>query len=448
VSELRRIDLAGLPEVVPGGTLGTAWWLARGHLGVRAGERFLSLVTLISIVGVMVGVALLDCVMAVMTGLEVDLRDKILGANAHVVVMRYGGEIDHDEALYVKVEGVEGVAQVAPFTYGEVILRSRFGTSGVILKGVDPVRTGAVTAVRDQLTLGPTGGLEGQEAKSALFLRLGEDVADHAGEEPLPAMFLGDELMASLQVLPGDRVQVIDPVGKSGGLFGVPVPSFKDFRVLGAFHSGMYEYDTKWAYVAIPSAQAFYGRGDVVTGLELRVEDVDDVERVSRRIEDALGYPFYARHWKNLNQALFQAMALEKVVMSLILGMIVVVAGLLIVSNLYTMVLTHRQQIAILRAMGASRQLILRVYVLVGAFIGLVGTVAGTALGLAGCWFLKRYEYPLETDVYFVSTLPVIVKPLDVAVVALAAFLICFLSTVYPALRAAALDPVEGLREA
>jgi lipoprotein-releasing system permease protein len=404
------------------------------------------LVTLISIVGVVVGVALLNAVLAVMNGFEIDLRDKILGANAHVVVMKYGGELAEDEALYAKVADVDGVVSVAPFTYAEVMIRSRFSSTGVVLKGIDPARTGEVTEVRRQLKVGTSGPMEDDADRFALFNAMRTAIPDPLGEEePLPGILIGDELMTDLQVMPGDKVQVIDPIGKGPGLLGAPAPTFKSFRVLGAFHSGMYEYDTKWVYVTIDAAQEFF-RTEGIAGLELRVADIDGAGETATRVEEALGYPYYARHWKNLNQALFEAMALEKVVMGLIFGMIVVVAGLLIVSNLYTLVLTKRREVAILKAMGARDVSVMRVFVMVGATIGVIGVSLGTALGLAICYGLDRYEFPLATDVYFVTSLPVVVEPTAVVLTAVVAFGICLLSTLYPALRAARIDPVEGLR--
>jgi lipoprotein-releasing system permease protein len=443
-----HVDFDALPAVEDRGPYRAEAWLALGHLRAGSGEFFVSLITLLSVLGVVLGVAVLDCVLAVMTGFEIDLRDKILGANAHVVVMRYGGGMVADDALLQKIEGVPGVVHAAPFAYSEMMLRARTGTTGIIFKGVDPLRTGEVTAVRDQLRLGPKGPLPTDEDRRALFEGLGMPVPGGGpdGDEALPGLVIGDELADELQLSVGEKVQVVNPVGNGVGMLGMPTPRFRSFRIAGVFHSGMYEYDTKWTYAALPAAQDFLELGDTVTGVEVRVSDIDDVEHVSRELEDALGYPFYARHWRNLNQALFEALAMEKVVMSLILGMIIVVAGLLIISNLYMMVLTKRREIAILKAMGASSATVLRVFVAIGAVIGVVGAGIGTGLGYAGCRFLAWYQWPLETDVYYLSSLPVVIEPENFVLVAVMALAVCLMATVYPAYRAAALDPVEGLR--
>jgi lipoprotein-releasing system permease protein len=208
----------------------------------------------------------------------------------------------------------------------------------------------------------------------------------------------------------------------------------------------MYEYDTKWTYVTIPDAQDFLQQGAVATGIEARVEDPDRVDPVALSVEEALSGSFYVRHWKNLNRNLFSALKLEKIVMGLILSLIVAVASLNIVGSLILVVVTRRREISILRAMGASKRAVRLAFMLEGLIIGVVGTVVGTILGLVGCALLDWYRFPLDTDVYYLDRLPVVVEPLTVVVVAVSAVLISFLATLYPATVAARVDPVEGLR--
>lgn len=493
------VDFDALPPLPPAGgsSLRAEWWIAMRHLGMHVDwralallplwpllkiaqiasrrrdpgappeperEPFLSLVATLAILGVVVGVATVNIVISVMTGFEVDLRDKILGANAHIVVLRYSGMVLEPEQVTAKVLAVDGVTAAAPFTYSEAMIRTPTSTTGIILKGLDPTRTGGVTAVRDDLAQGPEGLVATDEAREALFARMAEpcpappkpsvplgpvggpEGAPPAEDAPLPCILLGRDLAEQLAVSPGGRVQVIDPLGGGTGLMGVPVPRVRAFRVLGIYDSGMYEYDTKWTYVHNRDAQAFLDVGEAVTGVELRVHDIDAVEDVASRIDLALLYPYYTRHWKELNRPLFEALELEKQVMGLILFLIVGVAALLIVTTLIMVVMTKGKEIAILKAMGASEMSILRIFVMEGATLGLVGTLAGTALGLAGCTFLDWYGYELKTDVYFVTRLPVVVEWQNVVSIAIAAFVVCFVATLYPAWRAAELDPVEGLR--
>ena len=456
-----ELDFARLPPIVEGGSWRAEWWIALGHLRSKKQEKFVSLNTMLAVVGVLMGVMTLNIVLSVMAGFEIDLRDKILGANAHIVVLRYSGNIDQPDKMVADVEAVPGVAAAAPFVYSELMIRSPWGSQGIILKGMDPIGTAKVTALVDDLKQGPEGEITTREQRVALLARMSQPFAsvtppgapadpsavpDPDANEPLPGILLGKELRRQLNVEVGDKVQIVDPLGGSVGLMGIPTPRVKSFRVAGVFDSGMYEYDTKWTYVANHDAQTFLNLGDTVTGLEVKVDDIDGVVDISKAIEAKVGYPQYTRHWKELNQALFQALALEKNVMGLILFLIVAVAALLIVTTLILMVITKGKEIAILKAMGASSGMILRIFVIEGSLIGLVGTVGGTVLGLAGCEFLSWYKFPLQTDVYFLSSLPVVVVPQNVVIIAVAAFVICFLATLYPAWRASSLDPVEGLR--
>jgi lipoprotein-releasing system permease protein len=448
------IDFAALPPIVRRSSIGAEWWIALGHLRSKKSEMFLNLVTLFSIVGVTAGVALLNCVVAVMTGFEIDLRDKILGANSHIDVFRFNEAMPDWKEAVDRIDAVDGVIGAAPFMYQEMMIRSPFANTGVVVKGIDPDLTGGVTTLKGDLTLGLDGPVADAAGRDKIFQSLtqpiparGVDGQIDDTEPPLPGILVGAELEDQLQVHPGDTVQLITLLGGApAGPLGMPTPTVRNLRIAGVFKSGMYEYDTKWTYTSNRELQDFLGTGDEVTGIEVKVADIDDVGRITRDIESSLGYNFYAKNWKQLNEKLFHALAVEKWVMGLLLNMITVNAGLLIITTLFMLVITKGREIAILKAMGASSRAILRIFVIEGSLIGLVGTALGTILGLAGCAFLETYKYPLETDVYFVSTLPVVVQPTTVVVIAITAIAISFLSTIYPAWRAASLDPVEALR--
>lgn len=426
--------------------------VAFSHLRSRQQEAGVSVITMIAIAGVTVGVTAMIMVLAVMEGFEIDLRDKILGSNSHLVVLNYTGNFsDYAEAVE-KVESVDGIEAAAPFVYSEAMLRSAHGSTGVILKGIDVVRSARVTDVAANITMGPTGAIdEGDSAaQEAVLNTLHEpprgmfQASDD--EEVLPGILLGNELADQLWVGVGDRVHIINPVGGGIGPMGMPTPDVKPFRVAGIFESGMYEYDTKWTYVTIPDAQVFLKIGEVVNGVEARVTDIDGVDPIAVAVEDHLAYPFHVRHWKNLNRNLFSALKLEKIVMGIILSLITVVAGMNIVGTLILVVLTRSREISILRAMGASAHQVRMVFMLEGLIVGVVGTTLGTCLGLLGCMGLRMYEFPLDTDVYYLNTLPVVIEPLTILVVVVVAIAISFLCTLYPTTVAARLDPVEGLR--
>lgn len=426
--------------------------IAWSHLRSRRQDAGVSLIAVLSVLGVTLGVQMLIIVLSVMAGFEVDLRDKILGSNAHLVVLEYGGPIDDADKVTGAVRQVPGVEAAAPFIYYEVMMRSPYATAGGILKGIDPVRTPEVTDVAKDVKIGPKGQMVDAEEKRALVENLHdppEAVAQDVGdEEELPGMLLGEGLADQLKVYPGDRVWVINPIGGGYGPFGMPVPTTKTFRVAGIFYTGMYEYDTKWSYVTIPDAQDFLKWEGDVTGVEVRLdmERIYEANEIGAAIDEKLQYPYFSRTWLQMNAALFSALKLEKYVMGLILAQIVTVAGVGIVTNLVVMVITRAREISILKAMGAGRAAIQAIFILEGVLVGVVGTTLGTVLGLAGCALLDRYKFPLDTNVYYLDSLPVVVEPDTVVTVVVGALAVCFLATLYPAGRAARLDPVEGLR--
>jgi lipoprotein-releasing system permease protein len=436
--------------------------IALSHLRSRSKEAGISAITMISIGGVTIGVGALIAVLSVMAGFEVDLRDKILGSNAHVVVTHpnYTAMASYDR-ITQKVRETEGVTGAAPFIYTEMMLKSPGGVSGVIVKGIDPAQVGEVLDLEENIIEGPGGSLgeEGAKVTPAVLkaradvlglLKMPEASEEPIGEEPAatpkPGIIVGDELATELALYPGDAVHLVNPVGGRPGPMGTQVPEIKSFQVAGVFHSGMYEYDTKWAYVHMEEAQTFLRMGGLASGIEAKVENVDKVHVVAEELSAELGPAYRVRHWRELNSALFEALKLEKVVMGLILGLIVAVASLNIGGTLILLVLSKGREISILRAMGATTRQIRTVFMLEGVIIGLVGSGIGTVLGLSFCMALRSYGFPLDTDVYYLDSLPVVIQPEVVASVGLIGVAICFLATLYPATRAANLDPVEGLR--
>ena len=426
--------------------------IALSHLRGRNAERGVSALTAISMAGVTIGVMALIIVLSVMAGFEMDLRDKILGSNAHVVVLRYSSGIDDWEDAVEKVQAVDGVTGVAPFIYTEMMIKSEHGNGeGIILKGIDPVMVGDVVDLRKNIVSGPEGTPENPEAQQVILESLhsppaGPLASDEDKALQLPGILVGEELAHSLKVFVGDVVHIINPVGRGIGPLGMPMPDVKRFRIAGIYYSGMYEYDTKWTYVAIQDAQEFLKMDDMVTGLEVTVDDIYGVDPIALAIEDALAYPFYTRHWQNLNRNLFDALKLEKVVMGLILSLIVAVASLNIAGMMIVLVVTRSREIAIVKAMGASNQQVRLIFMTEGVVIGVVGSIVGSILGLLGCVLLDAYGFPLDTDVYYLDSLPVQMEPFTILFVNFAAIAICFLATLYPASRAASLRPVEGLR--
>ena len=417
-----------------------SWEMFVGLRYLRARRRsFLSLISLISLLGVVIGVATLDIVLAVMTGFEQDLRDKILGMNPHIVVVSYAGPVDGDPKLVDRVREVPGVVGAGAFVYGQAMLSVGRGAAGVVVRGIDPKTAGAVVDVERHLQSGTLGELAVPHAVTL-------PPEEGGGRVELPGLLIGGELARQLGVAAGDVVSLISPLGTPGPT-GM-VPRIKRFVLAGVFDSGMFDYDTTLAYMALPDAQRFFDLKGAVTGIEARVRDVYGARDVARRIEAALGgFPYRARDWMEVNRNLFSALKLEKVVYGIVLCLIVVVAAFNILATLTMVVKEKRRDIAILKSMGGSSTSIGRIFILNGAVIGVAGTVLGNLLGLAGCWVLARYQFiELPKDVFLVTTVPVRVDPVNFVVVAFVSIAICVIAALSPARRAASLVPVEVIR--
>ncbi len=407
------------------------WFVARRYLSSRRGRGLLSLITLIAVGGVSVGVMALIVVIGVMSGLQTDLREKILGANAHGIVLELGEAVRMEswESVLRHVQEDPAVTAAAPFIYTEVGLNVPGGSysEGAVLRGI-PMDSGAlaVTEVDDHLVAGR--------------MPFGET------ETGRPGIVLGVSLADRLNLFPGKSVTVVSFQGAELTPTGIQ-PQLRLYEVTGLFETGLYQYDTKFAYVELESSQSLLRMGRAVTGIEFNVRDPWESGEVADRMERSLGFPYRVDDWQRQNASLFSALKLEKFAMGVILLLIVLVASFNIVSTLIMVVTDKTREIGILRAMGLTASDITRVFVQQGVVIGLVGTTVGLGLGLSLSWLLDRYEFiTLPGDVYFIDRLPVDVNPLDVVLIVTASLAISFLATLYPARRAADHTPVEAIR--
>lgn len=429
-------------------TLGTEWYIAWSHLRSRQHAVLLNITTLLAVFGVIAGVAVLNCVIAVMIGFEQDLQEKLISSDAHVRLVSPAGDLPDPASVLRLVEPLPQVHGAAAYVEGEVMLRNSIRSTGVIVKGIDSDKVREVSDLQDLLVQGLYGKLETAEQRAATFDTLDELVLPAlAGlEQPaLPALFMGRTLQEQLLVQPGDQVQLINPVGQTIGMLGMPQPATRLFRVAGIFQSGQYEFDAKRVYVELELGRSFL-QVEGATGIELKVDDPDQLDASVGAIRAVLPEGIDVLDWRDLNRTLFEALYLQRYVMTLLLSLTIGVAGLLIISTLFMVVITKRSEIAILKALGASNDSVRRVFVMHGVFVGGIGVLTGTVLGLAGCAALQAYGWPLDADIYALSTLPVVVRGSNVLAIAGGAFVACALATLIPSSAAASLDPVEGLR--
>jgi lipoprotein-releasing system permease protein len=402
------------------------------------------LMTLISIGGVAIGVWALTVVLSVMGGFEGDLKKKILGTQAHGVVMKYGeAEFTEWEDVRTRLAAVPGVRGATPFLYNEVMLASGGNLTGAILKGIDPDTVGTVTDLASNIQ---DGRLEWLKNPGAIARRsLPGEAAAPPAKRPLPGIVIGRELARGLRVFVGDTVDVVSPLGDLGP--AGPQPKSRSYRVAATFYTGMYEFDSKFAYLDLREAQRFFGAGDAITGIEVKVAEVDLARAtLSRALTTLGGYPYRAKDWGEMNRNLFSALMMEKVVMAVILLFIVLVASFIIVATLIMLVLEKTREIAVLKSMGGSVASVMKIFVAEGIVIGGIGTLFGLTLGFGTCLLIDKVGIPLDPDVYYIDNLPVLMDPAQFGFVALAAMALAYLATLYPATKAARLRPVDGLR--
>jgi len=412
------------------------------YLKAKRKSTFISIITIISTAGVALGVMALIIVLAVMTGFEEDLTEKILGTNAHIVVLKSNGEMADYNDLMVKLKGLGGVIAATPFIYNQVMLSTGKNVSGVVLRGIETKTDTQVTNLFKSMIAGKLSDLD--KAKPS-------PVA--GSEPPLPGVVIGKELAGHLNLLVGDTVNVISPLGNITPM-GM-IPKMKRYRVAGIFNTGMFEYDSTLAYVSLGEAQSFLGMGDTVTGIQLKVADVYKTGGIVRKINSNIGFPYYARDWMQMNKNILFALKTEKMVMFIILTLIVLVAAFGIASTLFMVVMEKTKDIAILKSMGATGRSIMRIFVLEGLIIGFTGTLFGVMGGLLVALnlepivgFIQRvtgFEL-FSKDVYYLDHFPSMVVPGDVLLISVTAVIISFLATLYPSWQASRMAPAEALR--
>ena len=408
------------------------------YLRAKRREAFISLITGITALGVMIGVMTLTIVLSVMTGFEEDLRSRILGFNPHILVTSLSGMISDYHQAVEKARQVPGIAAAAPFIYSQVMVSSRQNIAGVLVRGVDPTQANAVVQIADHIKEGTIAALGSPQEVSTLD-------GEEERKVTLSGVIVGQALARQLGVLLGDPITVVSPLNATPGPLGL-TPKVKRFVIAATFDSGMYNYDEGLMMMSLADAQTFFGLGDRVTGMEVRLEDVYTAQKVARQLESTLGFPYKARDWTEINRNIFTALALEKYLYFIVLLLIVLVAAFNIIATLIMVVMEKRKDIAVLKSMGASSQSISRIFIYKGAIIGVVGTLLGTLFGYVGCWVLTYYPIGLPPDVFYTSTLPVKIYPSNFLIVGAASILICLLATIYPARQAANLPPVEVLR--
>src|SRR3989442_6147105 len=400
-------------------------FVALRYLLARRKQAFISLISLISTIGVAVGVMALIIALALMTGLQGEVRDRILGSTAHIYVWKARGIADYRPEVQ-KLKQVDEVLGAAPAVLAKALAIGNRSEAFISIKGVDPVLEGTVTDIERAMIAG----------------RL--DALGHEGEDEQPGILLGKLLAEQLGASVGDTITLLTPTGTLSPM-GM-MPRSRRARVVGIYSLGLYEFDSSYGLVSIPFAERLKGT-DSVDMIQLRVRNIYDAPDIADRVPKQLGPDYVAQDWADLNSQLFSALWLEKMAISIAIGLIVIVAALNIVASLILLVMEKSRDIAILKTMGTYAARIMRIFMLQGLIIGVVGTTVGGIGGLALCWVLDRYKLiKIPMDVYQIAHVPFVVQPLDFTVVIVSAIAISFLATVYPSRQASRLDPVQALR--
>lgn len=400
-------------------------FIALRYLLAKRKQAFISVISFISTLGVTVGVIALVVALALMTGLQQEVRDRILGSTAHVFVWKQGGYVDY-RAEARKLREIPHVVGAAPAIVDRALVSSSRGVAFITIKGIDPELEASVTEIERAIRSGSL-----------------QELADHGNDET-PGMLIGSDLAKQLGVFEGDLVYLLTSYGAASPM-GV-IPRFRRVKIVGIFSLGLLEFDSSYGFVTLDLARALFDKPGVDL-IQLKVDDIWAAPRISASIPDQLGPMYLSQDWADTNRSLFSALWLEKMAISITIGLIVMVAALNIVASLILLVMEKNRDIAILKTMGASSRSIMAIFMLQGLIIGVIGTTVGASAGYGLAYVLDRYRViRIPMDVYQVSYVPFTVEASDFVLVIVSAVVICFLATIYPSRQASRLDPAQALR--
>ncbi|HKV54741.1 MAG TPA: FtsX-like permease family protein [Candidatus Binataceae bacterium] len=410
--------------------------IALRYLRARRKDAFISVTTVFTAVGVMLGVAALVIVLAVMGGFEASLRQRILSLTPQVEIQSLGGTIDNYAAIESRADGVPGVAGSDPFVVGQGMVSSAGGISGVIVRGVEPAKASVIAQLRNYVQQGSLG---------ALNPSAGPPNAYAASNNSHGALAIGSTLADQLKVKTGDAVNLVAPI--MGGKDAHLTTTTGRFTIGAVFESGIAFVDRDLVFMNLTSAQSFFGRDGRVDGIEVLLTNLDQTDQVTAQLRAMLGKSFRVANWREFDQAAAAGFEMLKRVYALVLLMLIGVAAFNLVATLIMVVMEKRKDIAVLMSMGATAGDVRRIFLLKGMIVGAAGTAAGLAIGALGCFLLAHYHFiHIEKKIYGISTLPVDAQPLNFAIVAVASMMLCWIAAVYPARQAAREMPVEVFR--
>ncbi|RPH93712.1 MAG: FtsX-like permease family protein [Calditrichaeota bacterium] len=405
------------------------WFIALRYLKSKRKTGFISLISYISIAGVMIGVAALIIVLSVMNGFESEVRSRFIGVDAHVKVRTFHDHgVQNYQELMVKISSTPHILKMTPYVHKKGLIRSKSETTGLIIRGIDSQTVDAVTDIKKSINYGQldVGTVSAEDGKQ------------------MPGIVLGFNLADRMMVSVGDKVILasFEDVTRVNQM-----PQMMQFMVTGYFETGLFEFDDNMAYISNEAAQKLFRMGDKISGIGIRLDHYQNAEVVRELLDEKLGYPYRVLTWFDLNQNLFAWMKIEKWAAFIILSLIIMVAAFNIISTMIMVTMEKTREIGILKSMGATNQSVRRIFTFEGLLVGALGTVMGCLIGYLLCWAQFKYRFfSLPNDVYIIDWLPILMKWTDFIMVAVAAVLITFLAAVYPAARAARLDPVSSIR--